>query len=134
MARLFLPLTCLLFLTVSCATSSNPFDRIPGPGREGRNHVDMMVRVQNDHYLPVRVSAVWEQMDYFLGEIQPGATETIRLPGYLLESQGSPQFLADPRGSTQEFLTPPVNCEGARWIQWQLKRNLHQSRPFVLRP
>jgi len=94
--------------------------------------IDVNVQVHNDHYGPVLVTAVWDDMTYFLGEVGVDETRIFRLPGYLVSERGGPRFLADPRGSTQEFLTDPVPAETARWIQWTLKRNLHPSRPHVM--
>jgi hypothetical protein len=96
--------------------------------------MDLSVRIQNEHYDPVRVSAVWEDMDYFLGVVNPGTSAVFRLPSYLLASHGGPRFRADPQGSAQDQLTQPVNCARARWVEWRLKRNLISSRPTVFSP
>lgn len=134
MSRVLLTLVFLLPMASSCATAPKSLTQASTGGWEDRGHIDLMVRVQNDHYLPVRITAVWEHMNYYLGEVVPGSTAVFQLPGYLLESRGSPKFLADPKGSAQDFLTAPVNCADSHWVEWRLKRNLHQSRPFVLSP
>lgn len=132
MCRRRCSIVLLLPLLAGCATTSKPFQDTGQELWARRAATDIFVRVSNDHYLPVRVTAIWEGADYFLGEITPGATEILRLPGNLTASYGEPRFLADPSGSTQEFLTDPVSCQRARWIEWRLKRNLHPSRPHVL--
>ena len=122
----------LLPFSVACATATHPFQDTGEELWARRAFADINVRVENEHYLAVRVVAVWDDMDYFLGEVAPGSTETFRLPGSLVASHGGPRLLADPRGSTQEVLTAPVACQKARWIEWRLKRNLQPSRPHVL--
>jgi hypothetical protein len=96
--------------------------------------MEVLLRVENKHFDPVMISAVWDRMSYFLGEVSPGATEVYQIPGHLLDSEGCPRFLAKPRGSAQEQLTAPLECEGARWVEWHLKRHLHPSRLLVLSP
>jgi hypothetical protein len=121
-------------MTMACATTSDPFQDM-ADGRKGeRTPWDLNVRIQNDHYDPVKISAVWEGMDYFLGMVEPGQSRTFRMPAYLLTSRGGPRFLADPEGSAQDQLTAPVDCVRARWVEWRLKRNLHTSRPTVFSP
>ena len=134
MARLLLILVCLFPFVVSCVSTPNPFDQ-PRPGERNEvQRMDLMVRVENDHYDPVIVSAVWPNQRHFLGEVPPGGTEIFSIPGHILDTQGGPRFLADPRGSTNEQLTDPIDCVHARWVRWKLKRHLLPSRPVVLSP
>ena len=140
MARMLLMVVFLSPFVSACATAStsDPFRTDPeGDWRgewPGREDLDLMVRVENRHYSQVRISAVWDRTDYFLGDVPPGATRIFWVPGHILESNGGPRFLADPLGSAQELLSTPVNCAGARWVEWRLKRNLHPTRPSVLAP
>ena len=137
MARLFLTFIVLLLSTASCTTpssSANPFDRQQNGKRDPASRMDLMVRVQNEHFDFVRVSAVWGKTHYYLGDVPPGETDTYRLPGHLLESLGGPRFLANPKGSANEQLTDPVSCEQARWVEWRVKRHLLPSRPRVMAP
>jgi hypothetical protein len=119
---------------MACATTSDPFQDIADGKKVERAPWDLNVRIQNEHYDPVRISAVWEGMDYFLGVVEPGGSKTFQLPSYLVAGRGGPRFRADPEGSAQDQLTAPVNCVRARWVEWKLKRNLHASRPTVFRP
>lgn len=125
-------LSCLLVTSLACVSTSTPFGKEADNPWGGRTSIDLKIRIQNDHYEPVRVFAVWEEMDFYFGEITPGSTQQFQLPGYLLESQGGPRFLADPVGSAQELLTAPVECVGARMVEWRIRRNFHASRPRVL--
>lgn len=131
MSLTLLSATFVLATTLGCAISPSPArERAADPWR-GRAGADLTVRVENNHYEPVRVTAVWDRLDYFLGEIPANSAGTFRLPGYLLESHGGPRFLADPRGSAQDQLTAPVDCVRARTVEWRLRRNFHPSRPIV---
>lgn len=127
----FLPL-CLLPLASSCVSLGAPLDRSLESMRLDRSLVDVEIRVRNDHYLPVRLTAIWPEMDYYLGEIRPGEDLVFRIPGSLVANRGNPRFLADPNGSTQEFLSDAVDMYQCRWVDWRLKRNLLGSRPFAM--
>ncbi len=122
---------CLLPLAAGCAPAASSFGTSAPSVWENRENVDVMVQVENQHYDVVRVDAVWERMEYFLGEVGPGSTRTFRLPGHMLATFGQPRLRANPRGSANELLSSPVKCQHARAVEWRLKRNLHPSRPFV---
>lgn len=134
MVRSYLSLTFVLTLTIGCVTTSDPFADIAGGKRLGQTPMDLRVRVKNEHYDPVSVSAVFEDMNYFLGIVRPGVSQTFQIPSYILASHGGPRFHADPEGSAQDLLTQPVNCARARTVEWRIKRNLHASRPRVFSP
>ncbi|NNM05019.1 MAG: hypothetical protein HKO65_07930 [Gemmatimonadetes bacterium] len=125
----------LLLVVLGCATTSlNPFDRPLNGKAEPFQRMDLMVRVENEHFDPVVIWAVWPQERYFLGEVQPGGVEVFRIPSHILDIQGGPKFLADPRGSVNEQLTETVDCVYAHWVRWKIKRHLIPSRPVVLMP
>ena len=134
---MFRPVTALVLpalLALSCATPRNPdpFQATPGEDWRTESPEDLMIRVENNHYDPVVVSAVWGTSTHFLGEIQPGATEVYWIPGHILQSEGNPRFRANPRGPALEQVTDPIRCKDARWIEWRLKRNMMPSRPVIL--
>jgi hypothetical protein len=134
MARLLVILFFLLIPATSCMSTATPFSGPSGRDWAEVQRMDLMVQVENHHFDPVKISAVWPNQRFFLGEVLPGRTETFRIPGHVLEIEGGPRFLADPVASTNEQLTEPVNCEKARLVRWRLKRHLVPSRPVVLSP
>lgn len=134
MIRSCFSLTCILTLTIACVSTHDPFQDISDGKIPGRPQMDLIVRVENQHYDPVSISAVFADMDYHLGVVRPGGSQNFRLPSYILASHGGPRFRADPEGSAQDLLTQPVNCVRARTVEWRIKRNLHASRPRVFSP
>ncbi len=124
----------LALLLSSCVTHSrsNPFDLGGGEQWDSATRVDLSLRVENKHFDPVVISAVWDRTKYFVGEVSPGGTEVFQIPGHLLDVRGSPRFLAKPKGSAQEQLTAPLECDGVRWVEWRLKRHLMPSQLVVL--
>ena len=90
------------------------------------------IEIRNDHWRAIRVFMVAAEGRYFLGDIAPDAVQLFQIPKEFIKADGKAQFLADPDGSADEYLTEPIQVAGVGRIYWRLRKSLYNSRPIRL--
>lgn len=117
-------LLALAVLIAGCATSG-------GPLPTERDGTDLLVEVRNDHWLPMRVWALWDDNTrIYLGQVYPEGHYLYRIPSSTLEFRGDCRLLAEAMGNADEVTTDPIDWTAHR-VRWHLEKQLLSSRPHV---
>ena len=131
-----LPVVCLALsvLALSCVplgrSGPSPFERRSSDA--AFSAADVMVEVQNQHWLEMRVWVEWPGARHLLGNVEPGGSAVFQVPGQLMRRPAEPRLYAESVGSIDEVHTGPIDLTAGHRIEWRLKRVLANSRPRVM--
>ena len=99
--------------TVGCASTP----------QSGSRSADTMVEVENNNSLLVSVEAVNDGVDYNLGQVETGTSETFELPEVINDAYDL-QIRIDPIGSGQTYVTDDILYSPGDLIRVEVEGNL----------
>lgn len=81
----------------------------------------------------MRIWVHWPGMRRFLGDVAPGETAVIDVPGDLVQRFETLQLRAQPSGSAEYMTTSPLDVRtDGHHIEWRLRRVLANSRARII--
>jgi len=66
-----------------------------------------------------------------LGTVMSQDREVFRVPAYVLATSSRIHLLADPIGSMQTYLSPPILMARGQQVEWQLENSIQLSSLMV---
>src|SRR4028119_925965 len=121
----------VVVLGAACARAA-PGGGALAPGMyPGESEAPPTVRVTNNNWANMTVTAVRGGTRIRLGMVTSMATQVFRLPGAVTTGAGGLRLLADPIGGSEEFLTPAVQVSRGDEVKLEIQNQLQISSVSV---
>lgn len=115
-------LTLAVAATVTACAPGASRDAPELPGQPAPGQADILVDVENDRPVQLKIFATRANMRFLVGEVGGRQQATFRLPPMILRGEGELRLVAEPRGSTQFQESEPIVLTDARLVKWRLRR------------
>ena len=98
------------------------------------NYIDegpTTIMVSNHNWSDMNIYLVLNGTRRRLGTVTSQSTEEFPIPAYALASSQRIYLLADPIGSTQTFLSEPIQLNPGQRAEWRLENSMALSSLFI---